>query len=181
MFSIRILLIIGLWAMAIDGNASKYHKNLELSGDILQIAIPTAAFSATLALKDFDGSQEFFKGLIASGVTVYALKNMVNERRPNDGKRSFPSGHATMAFFGSGFIHKRYGWRYAIPAYAAACFVGYSRIKIREHWIQDVVCGAAIGLLYSYLLTTSYQDQSSYRFYPAMTSDSIALHCEKHF
>ena len=181
MFSIRVsLLIIVLWAISANGFASKSHKCRELSGDIIQIAIPLAAFSTTLGLKDFNGSQAFLKGFVATGITTYGLKLVVNEKRPRHGYQSFPSGHTAMAFFGSGFIHKRYGLRYAIPAYAAAVFVGYSRVKIKEHWIQDVVGGAAIGLLYSYLFTTPYQ-YKSYHFYPSITSNSAALLCEKNF
>jgi membrane-associated phospholipid phosphatase len=173
-------LILLLWIISTNGSASTYHKSMELSGDIFQIAIPIAAFSSTLILKDFQGTQEFLKGLMATGVTTYGLKFMIDEKRPRHGSQSFPSGHTAMAFFGSGFIHKRYGLRYAIPAYATAFFVGYSRVKIKEHWILDVVGGAAIGLLYSYLFTSPYQDKSCH-FYPAITSNSVALLCEKHF
>lgn len=151
---------------------------MEFSGDILQFAIPTIAFSTTLGIKDFKGSQEFLTGFVATGLTTYGLKYTINEKRPNHAYHSFPSGHATIAFFGSGFIYKRYGLQYAIPAFAAALFVGYSRIKIKEHWAHDVVGGAAIGLLYSYLFTTPYQ---SYCFYPVLTPNSAVLLCEKSF
>lgn len=182
MFKIAIRLSIALFlAITARGDASKNDHALELSGDIFQIVIPATAFVTTLCLKDYGGSQEFFKGLVATGATAYGLKYIIKERRPHHrGYHSFPSGHTSMAFFGSGFIQKRYGWRYAIPAYAAACFVGYSRVKIKEHWIQDVVGGAAIGLLWSYLFTTPYQLES-YRFYPSISSDQVALFCEKDF
>jgi membrane-associated phospholipid phosphatase len=163
-----------------NGYASKSDTSMKLSGDFFQIAIPASAFCTTLGLKDAQGSQEFLKGFIATGATTYGLKYIVHEKRPHHGNHSFPSGHAAMAFFGSGFIHKRYGWPYAIPAYAAACFVGYTRIRIKEHWIQDVVGGAAIGLLCSYFFTTPYE-YKSYQFYPSITSKCVAIHCEKHF
>ncbi len=183
MFSIRLtLFIILISAISAHVHASKsYQHKWELSGNIFEITIPATAFMTTLSLRDFDGSQEFVKGFIATGLTAFGLKYAVNEKRPRHGNHSFPSGHTAMAFCGSGFIHKRYGLCYAIPAYTAACFVGYSRLKIKEHWIQDVVGGAAIGLLYSYLFTTPYQKDKTCCFYPSMTSHHVAFHCEQSF
>jgi membrane-associated phospholipid phosphatase len=177
---IFVFFIFVFWICTTHLCASKDHSSWKLSGDILQFTIPATAFGTTLALKDFDGSQEFAKGFIATTATVYGLKYLIHEQRPSHGSHSFPSGHTAIAFFGCGFIHKRYGWKYAIPAYAAATFVGYSRIKIKEHWVHDVIGGAAIGLFYSIFFTTPYQIQS-YQFYPALTPDSISLHCERNF
>lgn len=180
LFPTKLLFIfMAIWAISTPGYASK-NQSLQISGDILQIAIPAVAFSTTFALKDFNGSREFLKGFMATGVTTYGLKYLIHEKRPCHGDHSFPSGHAAIAFFGSGFIHKRYGLRYAIPAYAAALYVSYSRLKVKEHWVHDVVGGAAIGLLYSYLFTSSYQSES-FRFYPSLTSNSVSLLCEKDF
>ncbi len=44
-------------------------------------------------------------------------------------------------------MRKRYGWDYGIPAYAAASFVGYSRVESGKHYAHDVVAGAAIGII----------------------------------
>lgn len=160
--------------------ASEHCSSWKLSGDILQFTIPATALGTTLLLKDFGGSKEFAKGFLATTATAYGLKYLINEQRPSHGKHSFPSGHTAIAFFGSGFIHKRYGWQYAIPAYAAAAFVGYSRIRIKEHWVHDVIGGTTIGLLYSIFFTTPYQ-VTSYQFYPALTPDSVTLYCERNF
>jgi membrane-associated phospholipid phosphatase len=59
---------------------------------------------------------------------------------------------------GATFIHKRYGWKYAVPAYIAATYVGYSRVEADKHYVEDVIAGAAIGVLSSYFLTTPYDD-----------------------
>jgi membrane-associated phospholipid phosphatase len=173
-------LILFLWIWATHIYASEHSSSWKISSDVLQFAIPATALGTTLVLKDFKGSQEFAKGFIATGTTTYGLKYLIHERRPSHGNHSFPSGHTAIAFFGSGFIHKRYGWKYAIPAHAAAAFIGYSRVKTKEHWIHDVIGGAAIGLLYSMLFTTPYHIQS-YQIYPALTPDGISLHCEKKF
>jgi membrane-associated phospholipid phosphatase len=54
-------------------------------------------------------------------------------------------------------MRKRYGWEYGIPAYAAASFVAYSRVEAREHYPHDVIAGAAIGIVSSYIFTRPYK------------------------
>lgn len=175
----RIFLLVLFCIFGGHAHASN-HKSIKLSGDILQIALPAIAFGTTLGIKDFKGSQEFITGFAATAATAYGLKFAINEKRPNHGSHSFPSGHAAIAFYGGGFIHHRYGLQYAAAAYAAAFFVGYTRVSSNEHWIHDIVAGAAIGLLYSYLLTTPYKCES-YRIYPALIPNGAALCCEKEF
>ena len=46
---------------------------------------------------------------------------------------------------------------YGVPAYAAASFVAYSRVESREHYPRDVVAGAGIGILSSYIFTKPYK------------------------
>ena len=54
-------------------------------------------------------------------------------------------------------MRKRYGWEYGIPAYAAASFVAYSRVEANEHYPHDVIAGAAIGILSSFIFTRPYK------------------------
>ena len=54
-------------------------------------------------------------------------------------------------------MRKRYGWEYGVPAYAAATFVGYSRVESKQHFTKDVVAGAGIGILSSYIFTKPYK------------------------
>ncbi len=72
---------------------------------------------------------------------------------------SFPSGHASAAFSGASFIQKRYGWQYGIPAYLAASFVGYSRVEADQHYVEDVLAGAAIGIISTFIFADSYQEK----------------------
>jgi membrane-associated phospholipid phosphatase len=90
------------------------------------------------------------------GVT-YGLKYTVDEKRPNGGSHSFPSAHTSISFSAAEFMRKRYGWEYGIPAYAAASFVAYSRVESREHWPHDVIAGASIGIVSSFIFTKPYK------------------------
>jgi membrane-associated phospholipid phosphatase len=128
-------------------------------GTVVQVLIPATAYVTTFVLDDKEGRNQFYKSFLLNEGITYGLKYTVNEARPDGhGKHSFPSGHTSASFQGAAFIHRRYGWQYSVPAYIAAALVGYSRIggEYERHYVKDVVAGAAIGVLSSYLFTTPY-------------------------
>ena len=78
-----------------------------------------------------------------------ALKAMIKEERPDHSdNKSFPSGHAAMAFAAARSIDKEFRkdciW-IPIAGYAAATAVGIERIASDRHHWYDVVAGAAVG------------------------------------
>lgn len=115
-------------------------------GDIGQYAIPLSAMALTLAAQDFRASFRLSEEYSLAMGVVHILKPLINEKRPNLGNHSFPSGHTASAFSGAAFIQSQYGWKWGVPAYIAACFVGYSRVKAKKHWAQDVCAGASISI-----------------------------------
>jgi membrane-associated phospholipid phosphatase len=133
--------------------------DVETAGDILQIAIPAAGFGTTLLLRDWEGSWQFTKHFATTTLVTHSLKYLVEKERPNGSdNKSFPSGHTSAAFQGAAFIHQRYGWKWGIPAYAGATFVGYSRVHSDNHYVEDVIAGAALGMLSGYFFITPYED-----------------------
>jgi len=55
---------------------------------------------------------------------------------------SFPSGHASAAFFAAALLRDSPAW----PLYyAVAAVVASSRVHVRAHYASDVVAGAALG------------------------------------
>ena len=78
-----------------------------------------------------------------------ALKAVVNEERPDHSdNKSFPSGHAAIAFAAARSIDKEFRkesiW-IPIAGYAAAAALGVERVvSDRHHW-YDVAAGAALG------------------------------------
>jgi len=131
-------------------------SGIERAGDIGQYVVPIAALGVTFSNGDYVGSCQMFNTSLATMSTAYGLKAMLNAKRPDGGRLSFPSGHTASAFMGATFLHHRYGFRCAVSAYAAATFVGFSRVHSRRHYTYDVLGSVAIAYGASWYFTTSY-------------------------
>jgi len=133
--------------------------SVEQAGNVLQILIPAAGLGGTVFYeKGNEGKIQFLESFVTTELATVALKKAVRKRRPNGNCcDAFPSGHTSAAFMGAGFILKRYGWRYSALAFAAATFVGYSRVESDKHHVEDVIAGAAIGSVSSFYFTHRYK------------------------
>jgi membrane-associated phospholipid phosphatase len=132
-------------------------EGIERTGDVLQIAIPLTAYGMTYLFDDAEGRRSFSNVFFSTMGTTYALKYSFPEERPDGGNLSFISGHTSAAFSGATFIQRRYGWKYGIPAYLGAAFVGWSRVESGRHHTDDVLRGAALGILSAYVFTKPYK------------------------
>jgi membrane-associated phospholipid phosphatase len=150
---IKFLLILLLGAESLF---AKSHT--ELIGDVLAISIPAVAYGTTLYIKDKKGEIEFYKAYGTTLATSTLLKKTVTEERPDKSdKESFPSRHTASAMSGAVFIHKRYGLKYALPAYIGTIYTGYSRVHSNKHFEHDVYAGAILGAVSSYYFSSSYK------------------------
>jgi membrane-associated phospholipid phosphatase len=104
-----------------------------------------------------------------AGVAAEGLKFMVGRERPNENTNSgdfdpasaesaFPSGHASLAFAMatslSDDIHKTWA---TVGLYTVATGVGVARVYQLEHWVSDVVGGAALGITSAKLVSGRWQ------------------------
>jgi len=136
------------------------NKTVEKSGDVILYAVPITTLATTFILNDKKGSWQFTKGLLLTEGITYGLKLSVNKPRPDmSNNNSFPSGHTSTTFQSASFIHRRYGFKYSLPAYALAGFTAASRISSDKHDILDVLSGVVIGIGSTYLFTTPYQQE----------------------
>jgi undecaprenyl-diphosphatase len=89
-------------------------------------------------------------GLAGTNLVVEGLKWTVNRPRP-DGERkrsnsSFPSSHAASGVCVAWIFARRWP-RLAWGWWALALVVAWSRIYLNRHYLSDVVCGIAVGLV----------------------------------
>jgi membrane-associated phospholipid phosphatase len=137
---------------------SKTRKDIETLGTGVAIALPLAAAGIAFYKNDRVGlAQLAVEGLLTVG-TVYALKNIVREERPDGSDyKSFPSETTALAASGSSFLWGRYGWEYGLPAEAATAFVSFSRVEARQHRWYDTLASSAIAAGYGMVLTTPFK------------------------
>jgi membrane-associated phospholipid phosphatase len=141
--------------------AAHANRIIENLGDILMAGVPAYALGLSVMEPDWTGTIQLLESYAAAQISTSGLQKLVKEPRPNGGKNGFPSGHATAAFSGAMFIHKRYGLRQAAVPYAMAAFVGYSRVESRWHYWHDVVGGMAVSALWTWLLVGRKNDAPS--------------------
>jgi membrane-associated phospholipid phosphatase len=103
---------------------------------------------------------DLIRTLVLNGVFTKGIKAAVSRERPNGGANAFPSGHTSASFASAGVLQQHFGWKVGAPAYAAATFVGWTRIRDRAHWMSDVVFGAALGVASAHAVTRGHQSQT---------------------
>jgi membrane-associated phospholipid phosphatase len=146
---------------------------VETTGDILQVMLPVWAYGMTFAKDDPQGSVQFTQSFLTAMAATYATKLSVDRERPNGGNMSFPSGHTSAAFSGAAFIQMRYGWLYGSIAYAGATYVGWSRIETENHYVEDVIAGAGMGILSAAIFTKPYLDKI--HILPFVSKDQLGM------
>ena len=133
---------------------------IENAGDGTLFLIPTSAVATTLILDDYKGTWQFTKSALLNLAVTGAAKVLINKERPlQGGGQAFPSGHTSIAFQSASFFHRRYGFKYSIPAYLLAGYTGYSRIYATRHDGWDVLAGAVVGIGSTWFFTTPRKEK----------------------
>jgi membrane-associated phospholipid phosphatase len=148
------LVLLVASTLPVPAPVSAQRLSIETGGDILMKALPMVTLGSTLAIPDRTGAGQFLAGFAINAATTGGLKLVIHKPRPDGSNNSsFPSGHTSIAFQSASFIHFRHGFSVAVPAYAVASFVGFSRVHARRHFVEDVIVGFAIGVLSSRVVT----------------------------
>lgn len=110
-----------------------------------------------------------------NAVVTRSLKFVSGRRRPSGGRESLPSGHASAAFASASVLGSHFGPKVAIPAYAAAGFIGWTRVRDNAHWLTDVIIGGAIGAAVGQTVTRGHRT-TSWAIVPSAGRHQVAIH-----
>lgn len=93
----------------------------------------------------------------------------------NSSYESFPSGHTTVAFAAATVFAMEYKETPIVPiiAYSAATAIGLSRIIQNQHWISDVMVGAALGFLSGRQVVNNYHRYSKIQIGAAKKKNTL--------
>lgn len=140
----------------------KMFKGFTVSATPISLAAPTGLILAGFINKDEALKREGYRAgatfLLNSALTV-GIKYSINRKRPfvtypdlfhkksAAGSYSFPSGHTSTAFAtATSLTLATKKWYVAVPAYAWASGVAYSRMYLGVHYPSDILGGMIIGI-----------------------------------
>jgi len=154
-----LMMLLLLSGLSPSANAISENTWEDIS-DVGVISLIGTAVILPAARKDWQGfRQAAYSVGSAAGISL-VLKALVDEERPdNSDDDSFPSGHTANAFASATTLHRRYGWKTGVPAYALATLTGVARERARQHYWYDVVAGAAIGTATGWFFTDAFNDK----------------------
>lgn len=96
-----------------------------------------------------DFSRSVISAYTITGLSTLTIKGITDTDRPspdwNGGRFGFPSFHAASTATIAGVVEEHYGTGVALPFYALAGAVAWTRIDERDHDLSDVVFGSAMG------------------------------------
>jgi undecaprenyl-diphosphatase len=127
----------------------------------LSVAVPAGMLAVSLLEKDpalRNYALEMAGGLVITAAATSGIKLIVNRQRPYqrytgiypdqyDDAGSFPSGHASVAFYTAASLSLHYKkWYVVLPSFAWASAVGYSRLYMGQHYPTDILASAVTGI-----------------------------------
>ena len=140
----------------------KVFKGFSFSATPVSIAAPASVILAGFINKDEALKREGYKAgaaFLLNGALTVGLKYSINRKRPfaqypdyfhkksAAGSYSFPSGHTSTAFAtATSLTLATKKWYVAVPAYAWASGVAYSRMYLGVHYPSDVLGGIVVGI-----------------------------------
>ncbi len=179
-----------------------YSKPLDMASDILTYSALLSP-AVLLAVSDTDRltiGTMYAESVIWAWGLKECCKNLVHRNRPytyfdgypqseirdGDFRQSFPSGHTTLAFTGasfSTFVFNRYfedsPWRIPVitASYSLAVGSAVLRVASGNHFLTDVIAGAAIGTFSGFMVPWLHtlNMQSPGEAEPGIKSFSIAV------
>lgn len=151
----RALVILLAICCMISGKADD--DALRYTTDVMCLLPDATALGVAIANHDTEGLKQLGLSTATCLAVNYGLELCIHKDRPDGtGHHAFPSTHTAVAFNGSTFLMKRYGWKWGVPAYVVSSFVAWGRVKTDRHDWWDVLGGAAIGAGSAFIFTRPF-------------------------
>ncbi len=133
--------------------ASPFADNFFESGEVIGDGFFPAVLSlSTWSIGKLTGSDnlrsfgtDILRVQAINGLLTATLKAAVNRSRPDGTDYSYPSGHTSSTFALAAVVHRHYGLKLGLPAFAIAGYTGLSRLQENKHYLSDVIAGAILG------------------------------------
>ncbi len=155
MKSARIILAVLLVACSVNAHAGD--DALRHTTDVLCLLPDATALGVAIAKHDSKGLKQLGLSTATCLAVNYGLELCIRKDRPDGtGHHAFPSTHTAVAFNGSTFLMRRYGWKWGVPAYVVSSFVAWGRVKSDRHDWWDVLGGTVIGAGSAFVFTRPF-------------------------
>jgi hypothetical protein len=117
---------------------------------------------------------DLLRAQIVSQTLVQGAKQAIRRDRPTGVCCSFPSGHAATAFATASVIERHFGYRMSVPMMLVATYVATSRLHDNQHFLSDVIFGAAVGTATGWTVVGRH-GRSNYALRPVPVPGGVAL------
>ena len=155
MKSVRVFIATLLVASSMSVHAGD--DGLRYTTDVLCLLPDATALGVAFAKHDTEGMKQLGLSVATCLAVNYGLELCIRKDRPDGtGHHAFPSTHTAVAFNGSTFLMKRYGWKWGVPAYVVSSFVAWGRVHTNRHDWWDALGGAAIGAGSAFIFTRPF-------------------------
>jgi len=145
-----------------QAGASHISSEEYIAADVLTGVVPLGAFWLTYLKDDKPGRKQYLWSMGTSMVVITSARVAFNEHewgeRPNGHPYGFPSGHAVFIGAGAAFLQDRYGWKWGVPAWAAAYYTDWVRVEDEHHKWRDIVVATAFAFGSSKYFVSRYPD-----------------------
>jgi membrane-associated phospholipid phosphatase len=165
------------WAIA-EGPSSYTSVGAWLGDGWVQVGGAVGTYAVGLATHSHETTHigsDLIRAQALNGVITRGLKIVAPRNRPSGGPHSLPSGHTSASFATAAVIQGHFGWKIGAPVYAAAGFVGWTRVRDDHHWLTDAVVGAAIGTMVGHTVTIGHRDHDTWTIVPVKSTGTLAI------
>lgn len=167
------------WADKSDSSAS--HIGRVLGDAWMHTALSLTAYGVGKINKDpalTHVASDLVRAQILNAVFTVPLKRIVNRERPRGGGHSFPSGHTSATFAAAAVLQEHGGWKFGVPMYSIATFVGWTRVRDKSHWLSDAAFGATLGTIAGRTVVRGHRTRQ-WTIVPVKTAGGAALYFVK--